>query len=302
MANKKSELQKLLEEVAQHNRCGYGKSQLKSFNQKLYESFGVGVDHLKVQKINDIKEVNKLKEVKMLLFIKYNFSTAVLTNSDSKIHHYSIGYYQYSTVRLKKGLEEGGYLYIVYCDDEEEKNRIAKLKNQRALNKKSSDLDYKSIFYRDIKRNYGGRKDKSSYRNQIEKLYNKTFEKFLNGNFEDIVNYVTNKELRLFKDYQTARNQAFINAKRDVNVSGYSIPNFDYSLKSIREQFLILKDKENMARKNAEKFPNRTYEEHLADIENWYTSEYNRYFLEIIEKEQDFRREINRMISWNAKN
>ena len=301
MQKQKSELQNLLEEVAQHNRCGYGNSQLQSFNQKLYENFGVGVNHLKVQKINDIKELNKLKEAKTLLFIKYNFATAVLTNSETKTKSYSIGYYQYDTVRIKKGLEEGGYLYIIYCDDEQEKNRIAELKKQRAINKAGSNLDYKSIFYRDTKRTYGGRKDKSSYRNQIDKLYYRIFEKFLNGNFEDIVEYVTNKELNLYKEYQKARNQAFINAKRDVNVNGYSIPNFDYPLKNIREQFLILKDKENKARKDAEKYPNRSYEQHLKDIEEWYTDQYNRYFLEIIEKEQDFRKEINRMIAWNAK-
>lgn len=302
MQNKKSELQVLLEEVAKHNRSGFGKSQLKSFNKKLYDNFGVGVNYLKLQKIDDIKELKKLKEAKTLLFIKYNFATAVLTNSETKTKYYSIGYYQYDTVRIKKGLEEGGYLYIVYCDDEQEKSRIIELKKQREINKAGSYLDRKSIFYRDIKRNFSGRRDKSAYYSKIDKLYNKIFEKFLNGKFEDIVKYIANKELNLYKEYQKARNQIFNNTPiRDISVSGYSIPNFDYDLKSIMEKFYTLKNKEDIAKANAEKYPKQTYEEHLKDIEDWYTSEYNRYFLEIIKKEQSFREDINHIISWNSR-
>lgn len=299
-------LQELLRKVSEHNKCGYGKIGIKSFNKKLYEKFKIDINKIKIKPITDLKEIkqfckiNQLESVDLIL-IHQNFNYAVLTNSTSKHKINTIGYYHYETVRIKKGFEDGNKLYIAYSDDEDEKKRVSEIRNKRYINKKDSYLDCNSIFYRDKKHYYGGSRDKSSYRKQIDKYYKIISKKFLDGSYEEILNYVTNKELMLYKEYQTARNIIFNSNQKDISVMSYSMPNFDYPLKSIREAFYKLKNKESIAKKLFEKYPNESYEEHLTDIEKWHTEEYNRYFMEIMQKAQDYKTEIQRMISLNYK-
>lgn len=303
MKKQTSTLQTLLKAVLKFNNEKWADKQLSAFNRDLFRIFQVDVNKIQAEKFEDLKtlkqQIKQLKLEKAYLLVAhkeyYNYKV-VLTDLESKKRLASLTYYGTERVVLKKGFDNG-FVYLLYCDDEEEINRVKNLRNKRYETKKNSCLDPNSILYRS--KNRCGNKDKSRYISGIERIYKKFCDRFINGSIEDTVDYVLNKELRLFKLHQEARKKIFKTNKKYIRVDGYSVPSFDYELKYMREAICNLQNKEDEVQKELKEYPNLTYEKAMNRFVKYQKSEIYRNFNEIMRKEQYFKNDLNRNIACN---
>ena len=301
MTNQKSELQALINNAMSEDNRKNKQIKLQSINRELYKRMQADVNKIQIKKIETLKEFQNLQKAEtpsyLLVTPHEHYTNIIITEAHSKEILYKYIYYQFNKVRINQEIPRGN-VYLLNVTDEDKK-LCADKRKQRAENKKDSCLDRNSILFRDLKRDYGGRKDKSKYTIGIDRLYKKLADKFINRDLDSFIEFITDKETKMLKLYQETRNKFLKIQKVSIDRLGSFLPNYGYQIGKIYESIYRLQNKEEFISRYLNKYPESSREDYTQYfIEDELETIY-RNFIEIMEREQNFKAEINQYIQWN---
>ena len=89
------------------------------------------------------------------------------------------------------------------------------------------------------------------------------------------------------------------NQKVSIDRLGSSLPNYGYESGKIYESIYKLQNKEEFINKYMTKYPESSREDYTPYFIKYELETIYRNFIDIMEKEQNFKAEINQYIQWN---
>ncbi len=307
MKQQKTELMQMIETAKKEQQESWNRTSFKPFKKSLCDLIGASFDRIQLKEVLNVREANQfikfreLENAYILLVLKRLNHRMALIDIETKKKFASLNYSGQDKVSVKKEIEDGATCYVIYCDDKQEKIHHKELKANRIKNKKDSNLDRNSMYYRHKYEAFNS-VDKAGFKNQMIKLHIKMAYRFMKNDVNYLIDKISEKERKLYNLYQNVRNEVFKKADKRVKLYRLYTPSvFHEELKQMRDAIIKLQNLDERTEKYHENNPQLSIEECKQHLIYDCKDDLKTNYIYIIEKEQTIKEGLRDFISINSK-